>query len=80
MTRPKLNLDLAAPKPTAEPAPPRGKSQGRPDRIGKKAIIGYYPRETWAALHHLAIQQDKTAQDLVQEALDDLFAKYRSRG
>ncbi|HEX3000737.1 MAG TPA: ribbon-helix-helix domain-containing protein [Armatimonadota bacterium] len=79
--RPKLALGPNVPVPERVEAhgTPRGKTEARPDRAGKKAIAGYFPRETWVALRSLSIQQDKTTQDLMQEAFDDLFAKYRSR-
>ena len=55
-------------------APPTGT-----DRVGKKLISGHFPKTTWAELRRLSIEHETTSQDLLEEALADLFAKYRSR-
>jgi hypothetical protein len=52
----------------------------RPDREGKRLIAGHFPKTTWAMLRDLGTRLDKNNQELLQEALDDLFAKYRQRG
>ena len=49
----------------------------RPDRAGTKVILGHFPKATWAALRRLALEQEKTSQALLEEALTDLFAKYK---
>jgi hypothetical protein len=71
--KPRLDLESANPPPAA--APPLD----RPDRQGKKIIAGHFPKATWAELRALCIKHDKTAQELLDEALTDLFAKYRTR-
>lgn len=54
------------------------KAGARPrSRQNTKLIGGHFPRSTWAALHQLGIELDKTIQELLQEALDDLLAKHR---
>ena len=50
----------------------------RPDREGTKLIGGHFPVSTWARLRHLAVDQQRTSQQLIEEALTDLFAKYES--
>lgn len=74
---PKLNLrsepvSPSVPAPSAAPAVP-----DRSDRSGKKIIAGHFPKATWAELRRLAVDHEKTAQELLEEALTDLFAKYR---
>jgi hypothetical protein len=51
----------------------------RADRKNKRIIAGHFPKATWAQLRELCIAQDKTSQQLLEEALTDLFQKYRSR-
>ena len=51
----------------------------RRDREGKKIIAGHFPRSTWMALRRLGVDRDKTTQDLLEEALSDLLAKYRMK-
>jgi hypothetical protein len=74
---PKLTLTAEQP---AQPQPENPSAPAeRPDREGKKIIAGHFPRSTWAALRRLAVDQDKTAQELLDEALADLLAKYRQK-
>ena len=72
---PKLELRAATPAPLS--AGPEDKVAERRDREGKKIIAGHFPKATWAELRRLAVDEDKTAQELLEEALADLFAKYR---
>jgi hypothetical protein len=51
----------------------------RTDRKDKRIIAGHFAKATWAQLRALCIQQDKTSQQLLEEALTDLFQKYRTR-
>jgi hypothetical protein len=51
----------------------------RPDRTGTKVILGHFPKATWAALRRLALEQERTSQALLEEALTDLFAKYKQQ-
>ena len=50
----------------------------RADRKDKRIIAGHFPKATWAQLRALCIKQDKTSQQLLEEALVDLFQKYRA--
>ena len=78
--RAKLNLTSIASTPApASAAPPLRVRERRPDREGKKLISGHFPKSTWAELRRLSIEHETTSQDLLEEALADLFAKYRSR-
>jgi hypothetical protein len=54
-----------------------GKSPSRPkSRVGKKVISGFFEKEASRQLARLAIDQDRTNEDLLREAINDLFAKY----
>ncbi len=70
-TRAKLNLSSVG------TAAENGPAEARMDRRGKRIISGHFPIETWAALRKLAVDLDKTGQELLEEALTDLLAKYR---
>ena len=71
------------PKPQAEAAGEERQADAaahdRADRRDKRIIAGHFPRATWAQLRALCIQEDKTSQELLEEALTDLFQKYRGR-
>jgi hypothetical protein len=58
----------------------QGATSPRPDRQGTRLIAGHFPKTTWAMLRDLGTRLDKKNQELLQEALDDLFAKHRQRG
>ena len=45
-------------------------------RRGKKFVGGYFAPEVARQLKHLAVEHDKTVQELVTEAVNDLFQKY----
>ncbi len=68
--------------PTAEA--PREQSGDRPrllkavvpSRAGKKPITGFFDPEVSRQIKKVALDQDKTMQELLQEALNDLFRKY----
>jgi hypothetical protein len=70
--KPRLDLEAASPPPIALAA-------DRVDRKGKKIIAGHFPKATWAELRALCIKHEKTAQEFLDEALTDLFSKYRTR-
>jgi hypothetical protein len=62
---------------TQEPAPERVPQPVRPDRQNKKIIAGHFPKSTWTQFRMLCAKEDKTAQELLEEALTDLFTKYQ---
>ena len=47
----------------------------RPGREGKSNVTGYFPPEVKKQLRLLAAEHDATIQNLLAEALNDLFAK-----
>lgn len=47
-----------------------------PSRIGKRSIGGHFDPEASRQLKMLAAELDRKVQDLVAEALNDLFRKY----
>jgi hypothetical protein len=44
--------------------------------VGKKAIAGFFDEAVSKQLRRLGLDQDKSVQDLLGEALNDLFEKY----
>jgi hypothetical protein len=48
----------------------------RPGREGKSNVTGYFPPEVKKQLRILAAERSTTIQDLLAEALNDLFAKH----
>lgn len=76
--KPSLNealrkVDTRASVTTIEPAAPVVSVQT--NRVGKKAIIGYFSNDCIRQWKQLALDQDKTLQDLLAEAVNDLFTK-----
>jgi hypothetical protein len=49
---------------------------GRGSRTDKVQIQGYFPEETRRRLKMLAVQRDRTLEDLLGEAIADLFTKH----
>ena len=47
-----------------------------PSREGKKPVTGFFVPEVSRQLKKMALDQDKTVQELVREALNDLFHKH----
>lgn len=45
-------------------------------RVGKKAIAGFFDPAVSRQLRILGVQLDRTVQELLAEALNDLFGKY----
>jgi len=48
----------------------------RPDRVGRKMTIFQIPEAAKKQLAILSIEIDRTQQDILSEALNDLFKKY----
>lgn len=61
-----------APPDPAEPAP---NPHYRPGRAGKSNVTAYFPPSVKKQLRVLAAERETTIQNLVGEALNDLFAK-----
>ena len=58
------------------PAPRRTSEPPQSSRAGKVQIQGYFPKEARRSLKTLAAAQDRTAEDLLAEALNLLFKRY----
>jgi hypothetical protein len=70
----KPNLDeLQAAIAPRRPVPPNPLP---PSRVGKKPVTAFFDPEVSRQIKKIGIDQDKTMQDLLQEALNDLFRKY----
>lgn len=46
-----------------------------PSRVGKKTIAGHFDPAVSRQLRQIALEEDTSVQDLLREALNDLFAK-----
>ncbi len=82
-TMPKVDLkamlaDTAGSKRGAAPvAPPEAEpAKARPGRKAVVMIAGHFPPEVRKQLHQIALDHDTTAQRLLGEALNMLFARY----
>ena len=69
------------PKPksaTGSKGPPKlaAPSSKSPEGEELRMIGGHFPRATWVQLRKLASKENRTTQELLGEALSDLFAKY----
>jgi hypothetical protein len=49
----------------------------KPGRVGKRNLTGYFPPAVVKQFKQLALDRDTTVQNLLGEALDEIFAKYR---
>ena len=47
-----------------------------PSRAGKRQVAAYFPAHVHKQLKLLMVENDTTVQNLLAEALNDLFAKY----
>ena len=47
-----------------------------PSRIGKKPVTGFFEPSVSRQLKRLGLDHERTMQELIQEALNDLFRKY----
>ena len=58
--------------------PPHAATGGykQASRQGTKPVTAHYPKEVSDRLKILAVERNTTMQDLIAEALNDLFAKY----
>ncbi len=55
---------------------PRLLQAAAPSRAGKKPITGFFDPEVSKQIKKVALDKDRTMQELLQEALNDLFRKY----
>ena len=74
------NDRAAAPAPEVEAAKDSPKEKAKytvpPSRQGRKHVGGYFEPEVLKQLKFIGVEQDKSQQELVKEALNDLFEKY----
>ena len=64
----------------AEPPPrkTKAKTTQAPSRAGKKALIGYFDPDVSKQLKQMMLDHDRdSVQDLLREAINDLFQKYK---
>ena len=66
----------SAPKPSAPKPEPAERPSIQPSRAGKTNVTGYFPPEVKASLRLVQARRGGTIQDILAEALNDLFAKY----
>lgn len=64
----------AASLPTVPPA--KARATIAPSRIGKRSVTAHFDPAVARQLRILAAEQERTVQDLVGEALNDLFRKF----
>ena len=66
----------AAPVPAKQANDRVGQESQPPSRSGKRQVAAYFPAPVQKQLKFLAVENDTTVQNLLGEALNDLFAKY----
>jgi hypothetical protein len=65
-------------KPRAEPRPIKTRAfPVPPSRASKKALIGYFDPAVSKQLKQIGLDKDLSVQDLLGEAINDLFQKYK---
>jgi len=76
----RVNPSTRHPEPVEVPVQAKTRTENnihfRPSRVGKGNVTGYYPPAVKKQLRFMAAERDTNIQDLVAEALNDLFAKY----
>jgi hypothetical protein len=74
----KTNLAEALKRVEEKPQTSRESRKAEPNttREGKKTIAGFFPLEVSKQLKMIGLTNNKTVQDLMAEALNDLFTKY----
>ena len=61
---------------TVEAMPVAPQAAQQPSRVGKVNVTGYFPPEVKTSLRLVQARRPGTLQDILAEALNDLFAKY----
>ena len=64
------------PVPTKQVNNEPGQATQPPSRAGKRQVAAYFPAHVHKQLKLLMVENDTTVQNLLAEALNDLFAKY----
>ena len=76
-----LTLTFSLPK-SPKPIPPAVQPEApktpyrAPSRIGLVPVSGHFPKEVRRQMKQLGATYDRTIQDLLAEAINDLFAKH----
>ena len=65
-----------APAPTKQAQSTATQAKQPPSRNGKRQVADYFPVPVQKQLKLLMVENDTTVQNLLAEALNDLFAKY----
>jgi hypothetical protein len=66
----------SAPAEPAAPRPPEARDPHyRPGREGMTNVTGYFPPAVKKQLRRISVEEDTTIQELLAEALNDIFAK-----
>lgn len=73
------NSHLTSVRPAQKPVDTAVSPSTPPSRQGKKAITGFFDPAVSRQLKQIALNEDKTVQLLLTEALNDLFVKYRNK-
>lgn len=60
-------------------APEPARAPKAASRSGTKLIAGHFPKTTWAALRSIGVEEDKTLQAILEEAID-LYLVKKGRG
>lgn len=60
----------------SQPSQPAANTTRTPARVGKKAVAFWVDPAAAKQLRGLALRDDRTVQDCMEEALNDLFAKH----
>lgn len=72
-----VSAALVAPAPQLKPEATASKTQPTPpSRAGKKIVSGHFDPAVTRQLKQLALDNESTLQNLLAEALNDLFAKH----
>ena len=74
--KPRAEVPVPQPTPQQDNASAPKSQHFRPSREGKSNVTGYFPPAVKKQLRILAADRDTTIQDLLAEALNDLFAKH----
>ena len=67
---------VSSPTSALEPSPAAPVPRQQPNRVGKVSICAFFDPAVRRQLRRLALDTDTTAQALLGEALNDLFAKH----
>ena len=67
---------LKAPRPETASGDEGAEADRSPSRRGRKAVTIYLDAAAHRQLRLLAVEQDRSGQDLVVEAINDLFGKH----